>query len=106
MRIFRYVVFSAFIVLLLFSLGKYLGYMKWERDFVSNQNIHCLESEDVEIDSKVEAFVLSDSMVEFVVFDIQEAIYILKNNLESSQYLSVENICVRPSKGVWRIYVK
>lgn len=104
MRIFRYVIFSALLILFSISIFLVLSYLKWEREFPNTENISCFE--DVDIDSKIEDFVLSDSMVEFVVFDITESVYILKNNLESSQYLSVGDVCVLPSKGVWRIYVR
>jgi len=100
------------IIILLVVLGfvSYFKYSKWEDEELSKQNLTCMSDIVVEsftIEDKIKKFTLSDTRTDFIVLTETEMLYLLKENFtEEGGDISVENICLKPSQGVWQLYLK
>jgi hypothetical protein len=108
-----------FVVITLVVVGfvSYIKYSKWEDDELSKQNITCMSdipdrSSDegdlqVVIEDKIKKFTLSDTRTDFIVLTESEMLYLLSENfIEKEGDISVEDICLKPSQGVWQLYLK
>jgi hypothetical protein len=88
----------------------YIKYSKWEDDELSKQNITCMSDITVEssvIEDKIKKFTLSDTRTDFIVLTESEMLYLLEENFaEEGGDISVEDICLKPSQGVWQLYLK
>ncbi len=87
-----------------------MKYIRWEKEFVlQNSSLICSDNinyEEIDIESKIEKFIISDSKSEFVVFTQEEVLYILKENLKTPTNVTLNNICIDPQLGIWGIYLK
>jgi hypothetical protein len=101
-----------FVVITLVVVGfvSYIKYSKWEDDELSKQNITCMSDITVEssvIEDKIKKFTLSDTRTDFIVLTESEMLYLLEENFaEEGGDISVEDICLKPSQGVWQLYLK
>lgn len=110
MRIFRRLLLSLLLFLLLLTLFTVFRYIQWDREFFENNNeLICfsnIKDDDLNIDEKIEKFVISDSKAEFVVFSEREILSILVSNIQLAQSMKLEEVCILPSKGIWGVYLK
>lgn len=101
-----------FVVITLVVVGfvSYIKYSKWEDDELSKQNITCMSDITVEssvVEDKIKKFTLSDTRTDFIVLTESEMLYLLEENFaEEGGDISVEDICLKPSQGVWQLYLK
>jgi hypothetical protein len=101
-----------FVVITLVVVGfvSYIKYSKWEDDELSKRNITCMSDITVEssvVEDKIKKFTLSDTRTDFIVLTESEMLYLLSENfIEKEGDISVEDICLKPSQGVWQLYLK
>ncbi len=98
------------------TLVSYLRYSKWEEGELSKQRITCIsdiqgkssEEEDLGaiIEDKIKKFALSDTKTDFIVLTEEEMLYLFSENFAEGGDVKVEDICLRPSEGVWQLYLK
>ena len=110
---------STIIVLIGIGFVSYLRYSKWKEEDLSKQGITCISdisdiqnnsssSEDLGpvIEDKIKKFVLSDTKTDFIVLTEEEMLYLLSENFTEVGDIKVEDICIKPSEGVWQLYLK
>lgn len=109
MKTFRFLIFFSLTISSIF-IGLYLlKYSSFKRDFSDRNDITCysfLDEQSLEIDEKIKSFSTSDVLTEFVVLDVEETVYILKNSVGEDENMEIEDLCVYPQKGAWQIYLK
>jgi hypothetical protein len=103
-------------VLVIIGLVSYHRYAKWKEDELSKEEIICIsditkessEGENLEavIEDKIKQFVLSDTKTDFIVLTEEEMLHLFSENFMEEGDVKVENICIKPSKGVWQLYLK
>ena len=98
------------ITLVVVGFVSYIRYSKWEDDELSKQDITCMSDITVEssiIEDKIKKFTLSDTRTDFIVLTESEMLYLLGENFtEEGGDVPVEDICLKPSQGVWQLYLK
>ncbi len=98
------------IALVAVDFVSYLGYSKWEEEELSKQDITCMSDITVEssiVEDKIKKFTLSDTRTDFIVLTESEMLYLLGENFtEEGGDISVEDICLKPSQGLWQLYLK
>jgi len=107
---------STIIILIGIGFVSYLRYSKWEEGELSNQRITCIsdiidessEEEDLGaiIEDKIKKFALSDTKTDFIVLTEEEMLYLFSENFTEGGDIKVEDICIKPSEGVWQLYLK
>jgi hypothetical protein len=107
---------STIIILIGIGFISYLRYSKWEEGELSNQRITCIsdiidessEEEDMGaiIEDKIKKFALSDTKTDFIVLTEEEMLYLFSENFTEEGDIKVEDICIKPSEGVWQLYLK
>ena len=107
---------STIIILIGIGFVSYLRYSKWEEGELSNQRITCIsdiidessEEEDLGaiIEDKIKKFALSDTKTDFIVLTEEEMLYLFSENFTEEGDIKVEDICIKPSEGVWQLYLK
>jgi len=99
-----------FIILVIVFCSKYSRWYK--NDFKQGFQGVCLvdldEEEEYErlVEEKVENFTLSDTRTDFVVFTPEEVLYLLSQDIETSESFDLEDICLIPVKDSWQLYLK
>jgi len=93
-----------------------LRYSKWKETELSKQGITCMsditgkssEAEDLgaTIEDKIKKFTLSDTKTDFIVLTEEEMLYLFSENFTEEGDIRVEDICLKPSEGVWQLYLK
>lgn len=110
MRLFKKILLLIFSLLFIFLLLIFFMYRNWEqKTFSKDSGIVCFTDIDeatLNIDTKIEKFILSDSKTEFVTFTTEEVISVLKSNIQVGESAQVEDLCVLSSKGMWSVYLK
>jgi len=110
MKLFKIFLFTTFLLFLSFSFFHIFRYRNWEKDFLENKNITtCFEDINVEeeiIDERIEKFIISDSGTEFVVFSVEEVLYILRQNMSVNGDREIQDICIIDQEGEWIIHTK
>lgn len=107
---------STIIILLVIGFVSYLRYSKWKEEDLSKQGITCISdiqnnssfSEDLGlvIEDKIKKFALSDTKTDFIVLTEEEMLYLLSENFTEVGDIKIEDICIKPSEGVWQLYLK
>ncbi|MFA7628378.1 MAG: hypothetical protein WCY37_03145 [Candidatus Dojkabacteria bacterium] len=117
-------VFKTLLILFLFAIitltvigfVSYLRYSKWKEEELSKQEILC--SLDIQgessavgdlsliIEEKIKKFALSDTKTDFIVLTEEEMLYLFLENFTEEGDIRVEDICLKPSEGVWQLYLK
>jgi hypothetical protein len=66
------------------------------------------EAEDlgVNIEDKIKKFTLSDTKTDFIVLTEEEMLYLFSENFTEEGDIRMEDICIKPSEGVWQLYLK
>jgi hypothetical protein len=87
------------------------NYIKWEKGFEENWNTKYLAEHYDEIPAELQSdffeFVASDeknNFIEISASDFSDLIYFVAK--DSVEGVNVQNIYVRPSEGVWRVYAE
>jgi len=103
-------------VLVLIGLVSYHRYTKWKEEELSKQEIICIsdikkdssEGENLEviIEDKIKKFVLSNTRTDFIVLTEEEMLHLFTDNFMEEGNIKTEDICLKPSKGVWQLYLK
>jgi hypothetical protein len=106
----------AILALTVIAFVSYCRYSKWEKAELSKLGIICTsditqESSGEEglgtvIEDKIKKFALSDTKTDFVVLTEDEMLYLLLENFTNEGDVKVEDICLKPSKGIWQLYLK
>jgi hypothetical protein len=106
MRIFKNFLLFLFVSVLLLVGFFLFKYVSWEKKFLQEE-IRCYSNIDVdlEIEEKIEKFIVSDSRTESIVFTQEEVLSILKSNIEVGDLFVLKDICIKPSKGMWSVYL-
>lgn len=108
---------AVILVLVLIGLVSYHRYTKWKEEELSKQEIICIsdikkdssESENLKVimEDKIKKFVLSDTRTDFIVLTETEMLYLFEENFtEEGGDIKVKDICLKPSEGVWQLYLK
>jgi hypothetical protein len=110
MKLFKVFLFIILFILLSFLLFNVLRYIRWEKEFFEiKKSLVCLEDidvEDEEIEKKIESFIISNNKTEFIVFETDEVLYILKENMELNEAVDIQDICIETNRGVWVLYIQ
>ncbi len=109
LKIFLITLLSLIVILLLYYT---IRYSLWKRDFfTNNQNLVCTneaeyqnEIKEINLLDRIKSFVFSKEKSEFVSFTQREMLHILKDSIQSTGLLNIQDVCLLSSKGVWRIY--
>jgi uncharacterized protein YpmS len=106
----------AILALTVIAFVSYCRYSKWEKAELSKLGIICTsditqESSGEEglgtvIEDKIKKFALSDIKTDFVVLTEEEMLYLLLENFTNEGDIKVEDICLKPSKGICQLYLK
>jgi hypothetical protein len=64
------------------------------------------ENLGVTIEDKIKKFTLSDTKTDFIVLTEEEMLYLFSENFTEEGDIRVEDICLKPSEGVWQLYLK
>jgi hypothetical protein len=64
------------------------------------------ENLEVTIEDKIKKFTLSDTKTDFIVLTEEEMLYLFSENFTEEGDIRVEDICLKPSEGVWQLYLK
>jgi len=106
----------AILALTVIAFVSYLRYSKWEKAELSKLGIICIsditqESSGEEglgavIEDKIKEFVLSDTKTDFVVLTEDEVLYLFLENFTNEGDVKVEDICLKPSEGIWQLFLK
>lgn len=104
------------LALTVIAFVSYRRYSKWEETELSKPGIICTsdiaqESSGEEglgavIEDKIKKFALSDTKTDFVVLTENEMLYLFLENFTNEGDVKVEDICLKPSKGIWQLYLK
>ena len=73
---------------------------------IGNTEIDTKERIEGEVEKKIMNFILSDSRIDFVVFTPPEVLHVLSSNIQKGEHISIEDICLVPSIGIWQVYMK
>jgi hypothetical protein len=107
-----------FAILILATIGfvSSLRYSKWKEEELSKRDILCISDlqgepsrvEDLSavIEDKIKKFALSDTRTDFIVLTEEEMLYLFSENSTGEGDIKVEDICIKPSEGIWQIYIK
>lgn len=98
--------------ILILSLFAYvlLRYLSWEKEFFrENKNVVCTNDEDygeqnINIEDRIENFVLSENRLEFMTFSKKEMLFLLTETVQSNEDVKAQDICLLSGKDVWKIY--
>lgn len=98
------------IIVLVCSLSIY-EYLSWKKVFLNDrESFVCNDFRGNigrgNIDERIKEYVFSKDGTASISFSIEEIFVLLKNLPTKSNTLIVEEICIKPSKGVWSIYLK
>lgn len=101
--------FLIFFLLLIVILAiPFVLYYPWSRNFESQiSSMVCSSNinENISLDDKFKDFVLSDENTTFVELSPSETVSLLKNtNIINGG--EINNICVIPGSGSWKVYIK
>jgi hypothetical protein len=106
----------AIVTLAVIAFVSSLRYSKWKETELSKQGITCMsditdktseaENLGVTIEDKIKKFTLSDTKTDFIVLTEEEMLYLFSENFTEGGDIRVEDICLKPSEGVWQLYLK
>jgi hypothetical protein len=119
-KIFKGLLSSLLGLLLLFLLAGIIFSYRYSQWYGSTFNKNtsetsptvCLDSlameEELEeiIEERIKNFILSDSRTDFIVFSVEEVLYVLSSNIETTDPFEVNDVCLAPSRGLWQVYLK
>lgn len=93
---------------IIFSIVAFLAiYAIWRKDMGGqSENILCYTQRSESVDIKIRDFIISDRETEFVIFEVEEVLTILHENTALDGQLEMENICLKPEKSVWSLYLQ
>jgi hypothetical protein len=109
-------VLKVFFLFLLFAFLFLIGYVFWRystwyKDFSKRkgEDIVCTvdgdtSDEDMDFSQRIENFILSDSYFEFITFSQKEILNIIKKSIPENDTFKIEEMCLIPDSGKWRIY--
>jgi hypothetical protein len=110
MKLFKIFLFTILLILLSLVLFNVFTYRMWEKEFFEIKNsLVCLEDIDIkenQKEEKIESFILSNNRTEFIVFQTDEVLHLLNENMEFNEYLNVEDVCLETERGAWVMYIQ
>ncbi len=108
-RIVKIVLIGIFLLLVIYLSFVLIKYFSWRKTFNDQKMIMNCTSNMPEVgfntDEKIKNFVLSNSSTAYIEFSIDETLSFLKNYVDVSDMLTLNDLCVNTQRGQWEVYL-